>query len=141
MAGMPGIIIMPGGAGRRRQYLWAVRRFVLYAADPGRPVATAVRTRLGPVVDGIPQQLAVEPPANPLRQRCPAWPSLSDSTRLTADCGLPRYAVGDFDLRCPTVMAARVFAAQGRPTYLYSFDHTPYESVNEGRISSYLGAL
>ena len=38
-------------------------------------------------------------------------------------------------------MAARVLASQGRPTWLYSFDHTPYESVNEGRISSYLGAF
>jgi hypothetical protein len=34
----------------------------------------------------------------------------------------------------------RVAVFAGRPTFLYSFDHTPYESVNEGRISSHLGA-
>lgn len=38
-------------------------------------------------------------------------------------------------------MAAQVLASQGRPTFLYSFDHTPYESVNEGHISSHLGAF
>ena len=52
-------------------------------------------------------------------------------------------AAGDFDLRCPTRMAARVFASQGRPTFLYSYDHPPYESVNQGMPirSSYLGAF
>ena len=39
-------------------------------------------------------------------------------------------AAGDFDLRCPTMMAARTFASLGQPTYLYSFDHQPFESVN-----------
>ena len=39
-------------------------------------------------------------------------------------------AAGDFDLRCPTVMAARHFAGLGQPTYLYSFDHAPFESIN-----------
>ena len=52
-----------------------------------------------------------------------------------------QYAVGDFDLRCTTVMAAKVFASEGRPTYLYSYDHTPTYSVNEGHISSHLGAF
>ncbi len=49
-------------------------------------------------------------------------------------------AVGDFDLRCPTVMAARVFAAHQQPTFLYSYDHQPFMSVNEG-FTEMLGAF
>lgn len=50
-------------------------------------------------------------------------------------------AAGDFDLRCPTVMAARHFASLGQPTYLYSFDHAPFESINWPGHMFHLGAF
>lgn len=50
-------------------------------------------------------------------------------------------AAGDFDLRCPTVMAARHFANLGQPTYLYSFDHAPFESINWPGHTFHLGAF
>ena len=32
-------------------------------------------------------------------------------------------------------MAARTFAQHNLPTFLYSYDHQPYESVNEGIVT------
>ena len=96
----------------------------------GRYFNTTFGTTSGPLIakEYFPQGLTPPPPG-------PApspWDPGSNGWLLH---NAAQDAVGDFDLRCPTVMAARTLAQHNLPTFLYSYDHQPYESVNEGIVT------
>ena len=78
-------------------------------------------------------KLGASPPAPPSPGHQPSFNGVYN--------GIAQDAAGDFVLRCPTVMAARHFERLGQPTYLYSFDHAPFESINWPRQSFHLGAF